>query len=97
MASLQRLRLNKDEEESDARGDLSSAIVTSAAMEQSEATEGSVGPKAAPRVSDTTQKLQAAGENYSKNNVYLGATISILLDILIVVQIETLIVILCKA
>ena len=96
MASLQRLRLNKDEEESDARGDLSSAIVTSAAMEQSEATEGSVGPKAAPRVSDTRQKLQAAGENYSKN-VYLGATISILLDILIVVQIETLIVILCKA
>jgi len=54
-------------------------------MEQSEATEGSVGPKAAPRVSDTRQKLQAAGENYSKNNVYLGATISMLLDILIVV------------
>ncbi|KAM7445346.1 calcium-dependent phospholipase C [Porites harrisoni] len=50
LASLQRLRLNKDEEESDARGDLSSAIVTSAAMEQSEATEGSVGPKAAPRL-----------------------------------------------
>lgn len=97
MASLQRLRLNKDEEESDARGDLSSAIVTSAAMEQSEAAEGSVDPKAAPRVSDTRQKLQAAGENYSKNNVYLGATISMLLDILIVVQVETLIVILCKA
>ena len=97
MASLQRLRLNKDEEESDARGDLSSAIVTSAAMEQLEAREGSVGPKAAPRVSDTRQKLLAAGENYSKNNVYLGATISMLLDILIVVQVEILIVILCKA
>lgn len=97
MASLQRLRLNKDEEESDARGDLSSAIVTSAAMEQSEASEGSVGSKAAPRVSDTRQKLLAAVENYSKNNVYLGATISMLLDILIVVQVETLIVILCKA
>ena len=47
LASLQRLRLNKDDEESDARGDLSSAIVTSAAMEQ--LGEGS---KGAPKVSN---------------------------------------------
>ena len=48
LASLQRLRLNKDDEESDARGDLSSAIVTSVAMEIPDSIEGSRGP---PRVS----------------------------------------------
>ena len=55
--------------------------MTSAATEQTEATEGSVGPIAARRVSDTMQKLHAADENYSKNNVYLGVTISLLLVI----------------
>ncbi|KAJ7370301.1 calcium-dependent phospholipase C [Desmophyllum pertusum] len=41
LASLQRLRLNKDDEESDARGDLSSAIVTSVALEEPNTTETS--------------------------------------------------------
>jgi len=41
LASLQRLRLNKDDDESDARGDLSSAIVTSVAMELPETTDDS--------------------------------------------------------
>ena len=47
LASLQRLRLNKDDEESDARGDLSSAIVTSVAMEVPNTVEAS---NSAPRV-----------------------------------------------
>lgn len=34
LSSMRRLRLNKDEEENDARGDLSSAIVASIATEQ---------------------------------------------------------------
>lgn len=41
LASLQRLRLNKDDEENDARGDLSSAIVSSVAMEEPGPTEAS--------------------------------------------------------
>lgn len=41
LASLQRLRLHKDDEESDARGDLSSAIVTSVALEEPGPTEAS--------------------------------------------------------
>lgn len=41
LASLQRLRLNKEDEESDARGDLSSAIVTSVALEEPGQTEAS--------------------------------------------------------
>lgn len=47
LASLQRLRLNKDDEESDARGDLSSAIVTSVALEEPGPTEAS---KSVPKV-----------------------------------------------
>ena len=47
LASLQRLRLHKDDEESDARGDLSSAIVTSVALEEPGPTEAS---KTAPKV-----------------------------------------------
>lgn len=47
LSSLQRLRLNKQDEESDARGDLSSAIVASVALEQPE--QASTG--AAPMVS----------------------------------------------
>lgn len=47
MASLQRLRLHKDDEESDARGDLSSAIVTSVALEEPGPTDAS---KTVPKV-----------------------------------------------
>ncbi|KAL9970552.1 hypothetical protein ACROYT_G022950 [Oculina patagonica] len=47
LASLHRLRLNKDDEESDARGDLSSAIVTSVALEEPDLKEA---PKSVPRL-----------------------------------------------
>lgn len=36
LSSLQRIRLNRDEEENDARGDLSSSVVASVAMEQTD-------------------------------------------------------------
>ena len=47
LASLQRLRSNKDDEENDARGDLSSAIVTSVALEEPTSVGAS---KSVPRV-----------------------------------------------
>ena len=47
LASLQRLRTNKDDEENDARGDLSSAIVTSVALEEPTSVGAS---KSVPRV-----------------------------------------------
>ena len=47
LASLQRLRSNKDDEENDARGDLSSAIVTSVALEEPPSVGAS---KSVPRV-----------------------------------------------
>ena len=46
LSSMRRLRLNKDDEENDARGDLSSAIVASIATE-----ETNDASKPAPRVS----------------------------------------------
>lgn len=45
LSSLQRLRLNKEDEESDARGDLSSAIVASVALEQPEQASKSAAPR----------------------------------------------------
>ena len=62
LASLQRLRLHKDDEESDARGDLSSAIVTSVALEEPGPTEAS---KTVPKVGKYFL------ENYSVAPIYM--------------------------